>query len=126
MPCVAYACKIVFSSMPNLNNYDNIFHKLCLLKYLGKEKVDFVHIWYSNQPQFARSFNTVLFTVGKLLIEKIFFKPSKIAFGSMSNLSNYGHFFIHYCVCHISEKIKLILFIFGTLIRYHVLLMHVK
>ena len=46
-----------------------------------------------------------------------------LASGSVSNLSNYGHFFMHLCICcDISEKSGLILFIFGILIRYHMLL----
>ena len=51
----------------------------------------------------------------------------KIALGSVPNLSNYSHFFLHFVVicCDISEKRGFILFIIGTVIRYDVLWMHV-
>ena len=42
------------------------------------------------------------------------------------NLSNYLKIFITFECCDILEKNVVILFIFGTVISYHVLLMHVK
>ena len=51
----------------------------------------------------------------------------QIAFDSVPNMSIYGHFFILLCIyCDIAEKNDLVLFIFGTVIRYHVLRTHVN
>ena len=46
----------------------------------------------------------------------------KIEFGSVPNLSNYAYVFINIYCCDVSEKNVVILFIFGTVIRYHALL----
>ena len=88
--------------MPSFSNCFLNFQ--CLLLYLSKECGDFVYMWYSNQvPCVAYA--------------------CKIVLGSVPNLNNYGHF--SYILCLISpEKNRLILFIFGTVTRYHVL-MHV-
>ena len=52
----------------------------------------------------------------------------KITFGSVSNLSNDGNFFINVVRFMISQKRKgyFILFIFGTIINHNRGLMHVK
>ena len=51
----------------------------------------------------------------------------KLEFGSVPNLSIYGHFpYILSVCCDIPEKNVVILFIFGTVIRYQVLFMLVK
>ena len=107
LPRTDDARKRVFGSVPNLTNYGNFFINFeCLLWYLREEYGDFFHIGYSYQVScFAHACN--------------------IAFGSLPNLSNCGQFVIHLC-CDISDENGLILFIFGTVIRYHVLLMHVK
>ena len=84
------------------SNYDkNIINVESLLLYLIDYEVHFIHIWYSNQVP----------CVGD---------ACKIAFGPMPNLSNYGN------MCDISEKKRLILFIFGTVINHKRGLMRVK
>ena len=70
--------------------------------------IDFLHIGYHDQVSWSTD-------------------ACKIEFGSVPNLSNYGYFFIIFSVCcDVSEKNVVILFIFGTVIRYHLLLLHVK
>ena len=69
-------CTIEFGSVLNLSNY-RYFSFECLLWYRRVESGDFVHIWYSYQ---------VLCVV----------HACKIAFCSVPNFSNYGHFFIHF------------------------------
>ena len=65
--------------------------------------MDFFHIGYHDQVPWAVD-------------------ARKIEFGSVRNLTNYGHFFINFEFCDIPEK-NVILFISGTVIRYIVLLM---
>ena len=64
-----------------LVNYSHIFinfeYLFILLSYLGEECGDFVHIWYNNQVPFVAH-------------------ACKIAFGSVPNFSNCGHFFMHF------------------------------
>ena len=65
--------------------------------------MDFLHIGYCDQVQSATD-------------------AHKIEFGSVPNLCNYGNFsYILSVSCDISEKTVVILFIFGTVIRYHAL-----
>ena len=76
--------------------------------YLSEEYGDFIHIWHIYQV---------------LCIAH----SCKIALCSVPNVSNYGHSFIGFVYLFaISEKNGLIVFIFGTLIRYHVLLTQIK
>ena len=50
VPWVTDACRIAFSSVPNLSNYGHfVLHFVYLLCYLRKKLLDFIHIWYSNQ-----------------------------------------------------------------------------
>ena len=51
----------------------------------------------------------------------------KISLDSLPNLSNYGHLFIHLCICcDILKRCRLILVIYSTIIRCHVLQTYVK
>ena len=100
------ACKIEYGSVPNLCNDHHSFNTFWVFVLISQRRMwwYFFHIWNSYQVRCIAH-------------------VCKITFGSMPNLSNYGHFFIH-----LGYILWLILFIFGTIIRYmyHVLLVMVK
>ena len=68
--------------------------------YLHDGWVELLHIGYQEQVLWAND-------------------APKIEFCSVPNLNNYGHFFINLECCDIPEKNMVILFIFGTVTRYH-------
>ena len=75
--------------------------------------MDFLHIWYHDH------------------IDQVPWAADvcKIEFGSVQNLNNYGYFFILFvcnCLLWYLSKNGLVIFIFCKVIRYHVLLIHVK
>ena len=82
---------------------------MCLLRYLLNGRIDFDHIWYSNQVPCVADI-------------------CKISFGYTPNLSNYCSIFLTFYAfcCDISENNGLILFIFGTVIHHTRDLTHVK
>ena len=83
----------------------NLLQNVCC--NISEKCSDFVHIWYSNPWPCANY-------------------ACKILFGSVPNLSNYSHFFIHSICYDILAKTALMLFISVTVIRYHTVQMHVK
>ena len=151
VPCVAHTCQIAYSSVPNLSNYGHFFiHLVC---YLREKCVDCIHIWYSFQVPCVlmqvkqhlapcqiwviMAISSVCCDISEMKCDFVYLwytyrvpcvaHAFKIACGSVPNLINYCQFFIHFGIwCDISEKHGLILFIFGIVIRNHVLLMHVK
>ena len=79
LPCVVDASKISFGSMLHLSNYGKmLLNGMHLLRYLGKEQVDFVHPWYSNRSQLGLA-------------------ACSIYLGSVPKCSIYVHYFIN-CV----------------------------
>ena len=87
--------------MPNLSNYGNFFINLSVCCDISeKNVVIFVHIWYNYQLQLS-GYHACKITI----------------------MATFSYIL---CVCYMSEKNWLVLFIFGTVIKYHMLPMHVK
>ena len=91
--------------MPTLSNYGNICHKfyVCIVRS-RKERVDFIHIWYSNQPQQGLDAYQIYLGCAKMYLCPLF----------------------HSCWMFILEMNPQILFIFATGINQHIGFVHIK